>query len=255
MTAVQRSSPSVPFDAFLRDGFAVIPAVLDATQCDDVAASTAACVADTPGTRSLLTHDWCRALAATLRAHPAVGALIPAGHVAVQCTYFEKSVDRNWLVPIHQDLSIPVRARVEHPALRGWSEKEGTVFVQPPAELLATLVAVRVHLDDSSAHDGALQFVPATHTRGRIDAAEASRLRQDGPVVTCAVGRGGVLVMRPLALHASSKATGTSRRRVLHVVFGPPTLPYGLEWEHPAVVDTVGNLGPRLRGDDGVASD
>jgi hypothetical protein len=32
-------------------------------------------------------------------------------------------------------------------------------------------------------------------------------------------------------LHASSKATGTSRRRVLHFVFGPRALPYGLEWE------------------------
>jgi len=251
MTAVQLPDAIVPSDAFLRDGFAVIPAVLDAAQCDAAAASTEACVADTTGTRSLLIHDWCRALAATLRAHPAVGALIPAHHVAVQCTYFEKSLDRNWLVPIHQDLSIPVRERVEHPALRGWSDKEDTLFVQPPTDLLETLVAVRVHLDVCSADDGALQFVPAAHTRGRIDAAEASRLRQEGQVVTCAVERGGALVMRPLALHASSKATGASRRRVLHFVFGPPALPYGLEWEHAAVVDTVGNLDPRLRGDDG----
>ena len=234
MTAVQRSTPPVPFDAFLRDGFAVIPAVLDAAHCDDLAASTAACVADTPGTRSLLTQDWCRALAATLRAHPAVGALIPAGHVAVQCTYFEKSVGRNWLVPIHQDLSIPVRERVEHPALRGWSGKEGTLFVQPPCELLETLVTVRMHLDACTEDDGPLQFVPGTHVRGRIDAAEASRLRQEGPVATCAVERGGALVMRPLALHASSKATGRSRRRVLHFVFGPPELPYGLGWENAA---------------------
>jgi hypothetical protein len=36
--------------------------------------------------------------------------------------------------------------------------------------------------------------------------------------------------MRPLLLHASSKATGTSRRRVLHFVFGPPDLPLGLAW-------------------------
>jgi ectoine hydroxylase-related dioxygenase (phytanoyl-CoA dioxygenase family) len=179
-----------------------------------------------------LNHDWCRALAATLRAHPAIGTLIPANHVAVQCTYFEKSTDNNWLVPIHQDLSIPVRERVEHPALRGWSEKEGALFVQPPVDLLETLVAVRIHLDPCLEDDGPLQFVPATHARGRIDAAEASRLRQGGTVVTCTVDRGGALVMRPLALHASSKATGTSRRRVLHFVFGPADLPCGLQWEH-----------------------
>jgi hypothetical protein len=222
----------VSLATFLRDGFAVVPAVFGAPQCDAIATSVDMLVSDSPGMRNLLTHDWCRALAGTLRAHVDVGALIPAGHVAVQCTYFEKSVDRNWLVPIHQDLSIPVRERVEHPALRGWSEKERTLFVQPPVEVLETLVAVRVHLDPCSADDGPLQFVPATHTRGRIGAAEGSRLRQDGPVITCTVDRGGALVMRPLALHTSSKATGTSRRRVLHVVFGPPELPYGLRWEH-----------------------
>ena len=92
-------------------------------------------------------------------------------------------------------------------------------------------MAVRVHIDPCGDTDGPLQFVPRTHTRGRIDAAQASRLKREGPLVTCRVERGGVLLMRPLTLHASSKATGTSRRRVLHFVFGPPTLPYGLEWE------------------------
>jgi hypothetical protein len=38
------------------------------------------------------------------------------------------------------------------------------------------------------------------------------------------------MAMRPLLLHASSKATGSSRRRVLHFLFGPPALPFGLEW-------------------------
>jgi ectoine hydroxylase-related dioxygenase (phytanoyl-CoA dioxygenase family) len=220
------------FDALLRDGFAVIPVALDEPHCNAITACLDSYGSGSPGTRSLLTEHWCRALAGALRAHPGIGTLIPASHVAVQCTYFEKSTDNNWLVPIHQDLSIPVRERVEHPALRGWSEKEGALFVQPPTNLLETLVAVRIHLDPCMEEDGPLQFVPATHTRGRIDAAEASRLRQEGPVVTCSVDRGGALVMRPLALHASSKATGTSRRRVLHFVFGPAELPYGLQWEH-----------------------
>jgi hypothetical protein len=220
----------VQFAPFLRDGFAVVPTVLSDAQCDAVAAWVDAFASDSPGTRSLLSHDGCRALVATLRAHPSLAVLIPADHVAVQCTYFEKSIDNNWLVPIHQDLSIPVRARVDHPALRGWSDKEGTLFVQPPADVLETLVAVRIHLDPCLETDGPLQLVPGTHTRGRIDAAEASRLKQAGPVIACTVDRGGALVMRPLALHASSKATGTSRRRVLHIVFGPAEPGYGLQW-------------------------
>jgi hypothetical protein len=170
----------MPFDAFQCDGFVIIPAVLGELQCDVIAASVDSFASDSPGTRGLLAHDWYRALVAALRAHPTVGALIPADHVAVQCTYFEKSVDNNWLVPVHQDLSIPAGARVEHPALRGWSEKEGALFVQAPAQLLETLVAVRVHLDPCLETDGPLQFVPATHARGRIDATEANRLKQAG---------------------------------------------------------------------------
>jgi len=36
--------------------------------------------------------------------------------------------------------------------------------------------------------------------------------------------------MRPLLLHASSKAHTPRHRRVLHFVFGPPALPLGLHW-------------------------
>lgn len=45
------------------------------------------------------------------------------------------------------------------------------------------------------------------------------------------------MAMRPLLLHASSKATGTSWRRVLHFVFGPAALPHGLAWAIPAAQD------------------
>ena len=40
------------------------------------------------------------------------------------------------------------------------------------------------------------------------------------------------MILRPLLLHASSKATGGSRRRVLHFLFGPRELPCGLAWAH-----------------------
>ena len=38
------------------------------------------------------------------------------------------------------------------------------------------------------------------------------------------------MLMRPLLLHASSKTAGTSRRRVLHFLFGPRELAFGLVW-------------------------
>jgi ectoine hydroxylase-related dioxygenase (phytanoyl-CoA dioxygenase family) len=220
-------------EIFSRDGFALVHDLLDPAACDALAAAAAACVSEAPGSREMLAQDWCGELAQRLRQHPAIAAIIPTSHVAVQCTYFEKSLAKNWLVPVHQDLSIPVRERVEHPELRGWSEKEGSLFVQPPVALLEELIAVRVHLDPCGESDGPLQFVPGTHRSGRLDAAQARALKHAGPVVSCALDKGGALMMRPLALHASSKASGSSRRRVLHFVFGPADLPCGLEWASP----------------------
>lgn len=215
------------------DGFATIPHVLSATECDQIAAKTVAIESAAAGTRCLLDEEWCRTLAQLLQRHPSIAALIPTRYAAVQCTYFEKSVERNWLVPIHQDLSIPVAARVEHDALRGWSEKEGNLFVQPPAELLEQLVAIRIHLDPCLQEDGPLQFLAGTHRYGRIGADEARQRREAGALVSCTMGRGDALLMRPLVLHASSKADGSSKRRVLHFVFGPRELPCGLAWPRP----------------------
>lgn len=219
--------------AFDDAGFARVQGMLTDAACQAVAAR-----ADpgtrSGGTRSLLAEAWCADLVRHLRAHASLAGLLPAGHVAVQCTYFEKSASRNWLVPVHQDLSIPVQCRVDDPALRGWSEKEGQWFVQAPGEVLAQLVAVRVHLDDCGEDDGPLRVVPASHRRGVLSPEAARIARQHAGEVVCTSPRGGALVMRPLLLHASSKSTGHSQRRVLHFVFGPPWLPHGLTWQHSA---------------------
>ena len=183
-----------------------------------------------PGSRNMLSRPWCGQLAQRLRASPALAALIPVGHVAVQCTYFEKSRDTNWLVAVHQDLHIPVRAPVAHPELAGWSHKDGAHFVQPPVDVLAQLVAVRMHVDDCGDQDGPLRVVPGSHAMGVMNGVRAAEVRNDRGEVACPAAAGAALVMRPLLLHASSKATGDSRRRVLHFLFGPAYLPYGLAW-------------------------
>ena len=182
------------------------------------------------GTRCLLSESWCSALAKIIIGHPLLNDLIPVDHVAVQCTYFEKSAERNWLVPIHQDLSIPVAERVDDPRLQGWSEKEGSRFVQAPTEVLEQLIAVRLHPDDCGAADGPLRVVPGSHRRGKIAPDEARKARAREGEIACEGARGSILMMRPLLLHSSSKAAGVSRRRVLHYVFGPRSLPLGLTW-------------------------
>jgi len=82
-----------------------------------------------------------------LRRHPIIGDLLPRDAVAVQCTLFDKSPGKNWLVSLHQDLSVPVEDRVDGAECTGWSAKEGQVYVQPPTDLLELIVAVHVHVD------------------------------------------------------------------------------------------------------------
>lgn len=62
------------------------------------------------------------------------------------------------------------------------------------------------------------------------DEYDKARAKAGAEAVLCPVAQGAGMAMRPLLLHASSKATGSSRRRVLHFLFGPPALPFGLEW-------------------------
>jgi ectoine hydroxylase-related dioxygenase (phytanoyl-CoA dioxygenase family) len=218
--------------SFASDGFALISHVLTQADCDTVAAELDRAPADSPGTRCLLSHAWCGSLAGQLCQHPSISSLIPPGWVAAQCTYFEKSLARNWLVSVHQDLSIPVSERVEHPSLSGWSEKEGSLYVQAPVDLLQQLVAVRLHIDPCGPDDGPLRVVPRSHLLGRLDAEEAARARRATTEVNCLAAPGAALVLRPLVLHSSSKLKGNSRRRVLHFLFGPRSLPHGLRWQH-----------------------
>lgn len=212
------------------DGVELVAAVLSRDACAAAAARVALGDPARGGTRCLLGQPWCADLARQLRSHAALAGMVPADAPAIACNYFEKSSDRNWLVPIHQDLSIPVAARVTAPALRGWSEKEGMLFVQAPPAVLAQMVALRLHLDDCGPDDGPLRVVPGSHLRGIICASEAVAARTAGQERVCTAQAGDVLAMRPLVLHASSKGTGGSRRRVLHMVFGPPVLPHGLQW-------------------------
>ena len=215
-------------------GFVEVGAVLTADQCADLTNALESADGNRVGSRNLLDLKSCRELAVVLKTHAGVGPLLSPTAVAVQCTLFDKSSERNWFVALHQDLSIPVVERVPDPGCIGWSEKGGVTFVQPPVPVLESLVAVRAHLDDCGREAGPLRVVPGSHRHGRLSAEAARAMRDASGEVECIVARGGALAMRPLLLHSSSKARVRSPRRVLHVLFGPRDLPCGLRW-HRAV--------------------
>lgn len=219
-------------EAFDRDGCSRLPGVLGLGERQRLTAELATLPSGAAGQRDLLDQPWCRALAVWLKTLPGLGLL--SDLAAVQCTLFEKSSARNWLVSLHQDLAIPVAEPVAHPGLRGWSVKEGRHFVLAPAELLGRLVAVRVHLDDATSADGGLRFVPASHRHGVLDDDAIRQCRDRNGEQPADALAGDILLMHPLVLHASSKGCGAGRRRVLHFLFGPRELPFGLHWHTAA---------------------
>jgi hypothetical protein len=223
---------SMRSEMFESEGFAIAESAIAPEQVALTETDLDALSLDRAGTRNLLLRSWCSGLVHTLRTHPLIAFLVPEEAVAVQCTLFEKSTNRNWLVPLHQDVHIPVRERIDHPSLSGWSEKQGVLYVQPPIEVLESLVAVRVHIDDCGSVHGPLRVVPGSHLSGRLPDHAIPSLRAARDEHLCVVGRGGALVMKPLLLHASSKATVPNRRRVLHFLFGPKALPLGLSWAY-----------------------
>jgi hypothetical protein len=212
------------------DGFAVVRNVLSEAEIEGLVRNLAEISEHGPGTRTLLERTWCFQLSEHLKRDARLSTLLPRNAFAAQCTLFTKAPDQNWLVSFHQDLAIPVDKRVSSSDCTGWSEKEGSVFVQPPVSVLETLVAVRVHLDDCDSANGALRVVPGTHRLGRLGRQAAASEREHRGETCVSLLRGDALVMKPLLLHASSKTVSARARRVLHFVFGPPTLPSGLAW-------------------------
>ena len=157
-------------------------------------------------------------------------SVLGAGARPVKGTVFDKTSAANWKVPWHQDLTICVERRIEVEGFGPWSVKEGIVHVQPPAEILEQVLAIRIHLDDAGPDNGALRVLPGTHRSGRLAEAEIERLRGETPEVVCGVRAGGMMLMRPLLLHASSPCLRPVHRRVLHIEYSARQLPGGLAW-------------------------
>jgi ectoine hydroxylase-related dioxygenase (phytanoyl-CoA dioxygenase family) len=148
----------------------------------------------------------------------------------VRSIFFDKTPDANWLVPWHQDLSIATKQQTDLPGYGPWSKKDGIPHVQPPIDVLESMVTIRLHLDNADESNGALRVIPGSHRLGRLDAAKVAEIRLRQPEVTCCVRTGDAMIMRPLLLHASSEARTPVHRRVIHLEYASVQLPRPLEW-------------------------
>lgn len=150
------------------------------------------------------------------------------GYFPVKSIYFDKPGQSNWFVAWHQDLTISVAEKLAVPGYGPWTIKPAQYAVQPPVELLENNFTIRIHLDDTDEHNGALKVIPGSHRKGihRADTID----RNMTPDVSCNVRKGGIMIMRPLLMHASGRSSNGHNRRVIHIEFSNQTLAGGLRW-------------------------
>jgi len=141
------------------------------------------------------------------------------GAFAFRATLFDKSRKANWLVVWHQDKALPLRSRLEVNGWGPWSLKEGIHYGHAPTSALSQVVALRVSIDDSTVENGPLRVLPGTHRQGVLSDDRVHEIATQSVPVDCAIPKGGVLIMRPLLIHASSKSHSEKPRRVLHLEY------------------------------------
>ncbi len=171
------------------------------------------------GARHLLTVSAIGELAGDSRLHDIAARFVGSTAVPFRATLFDKSAKANWLVVWHQDTALPVRRRIDDPAWGPWSTKAGVLYAHAPAAALANVVALRVSLDDSTTSNGPLRVLPNTHVRGVLSDNEIEQVVAGTSPVDCVTSSGGVVAMRPLTVHASSKSSDGRPRRVLHIEY------------------------------------
>jgi phytanoyl-CoA dioxygenase PhyH len=202
-------------------GYSLHPGVFDRSDMLSTlgALSKADVIRTKAGARHVLTLTGVRDLATDRRLLDLAARFVGPSPIAFRATLFDKSPTANWLVVWHQDTALPLRRRVEEPGWGPWSTKAGVIYAHAPAWALETVVALRVSLDDSTEANGPLRVLPGSHRSGVLSDLEIGRLAADIQPVDCVTASGGVVAMRPLTVHASSKSTDANPRRVLHIEY------------------------------------
>lgn len=208
------------------DGFAIVSRCLSEQMVEHLCSD----LGDTKrAQRNLLDVPIVRELAVSEPIKQLVTACLGKECFAVRGILFNKTPESNWKVTWHQDKTIAVRERRDVASFGPWSVKAGVPSVQPPASVMARMVAIRLHLDDSHEGNGPLRMIPGSHKAGCLSTEEVATWRER-PSVVCTVPRGGAILMRPLLVHASSSCSKPEPRRVVHLEFAAEDLPSGLEW-------------------------
>ena len=202
-------------------GYSITEGVLSAEECSALIAAVSREVRPRgrAGARHLMTVPEVAALAADPRLLGLAAAALGGRAIPFRATLFAKSARANWLVVWHQDTALPLQARVEADEWGPWSTKAGVLYAHAPAWALDRVVALRVHVDASTSDNGPLRVIPGSHRAGVMPDEKVFGVAHQQESSECTVGRGGVLAMRPLLIHASSKMRRDLQRRVIHLEY------------------------------------
>ena len=159
-----------------------------------------------------------------------VEAILGPNAFLIRSTLFNKTDGANWGVFWHQDLSIAVEQRHDVAGFHAWTRKAGVQCEQPPVELMARILTMRLHLDDCRADNGALKVLPGSHLSRRLSSDGIEQRAASGVAAICEVPAGGAVLMCPLLLHSSSPMERSGHRRVIHFEFAAFELPSPLKW-------------------------
>ena len=221
-------------DRIEQQGYAVLPAVFSSSTCQQLAARLGAIApSHRAGERHLLEKvpELCQlAIAGPLAA--AIQTALGPDAFAIRATLFSKHPEANWQIRWHQDRIIPVREQHSTEGFSGWSMKDGQLHVQPPTAVLESMLAARIHLDDTPEDRGPLVVIPGSHRSGKLSGEAKQYWVENNTARPLAVFCGDVILMRPLLLHRSSRLTQPAYRRVIHIEYAIATLPEPLCWPH-----------------------
>lgn len=179
-----------------------------------------------------------------IASHPGLAEMLSDGHgfagIAsalarktvrpVRAIFFDKSEANNWALGWHQDRTICVKQRHEAAGYGPWTTKQGLQHVQPPFEIIAGMITIRVHFDTVDTENAPLLVALGSHQMGLIPVSEIPAAVARCETLACTATIGDVWAYATPIVHSSERSRSLSRRRVLQVDYSGDDLPDPLRW-------------------------
>src|SRR5207245_5107437 len=149
-------------------GYVIIPGILTPQEITVLTEEFSR--ADLPRSRAGLRHAMKLPAVAAVAQDPRLmeiaSAVLGVNAFPFRATLSGRPPTAHWLVVWHQDTALPLQERHETPGWGPWSVKDGVIYAHAPENALSQVLALRLHLDDSTEENGPLRVLPKTHTLG-----------------------------------------------------------------------------------------